>query len=237
MTDLNEQLRRGEGIFSKASAYREWAIYETKIMLVRYQFMAAVEHYLTDKRKPPSPWGVIYRYLTLMVKALWRHKEVAPIGMDRDLCEAAQTLELDQLRVRQGSSRLMTVAAQFTNLDWLEEAEREAGSMAGKAVEGKSADDTKPTPRKCLVCGKSTCGLYTEPSWACTSDIVVPCFKCKKRHVSGGPRAWRCNSAKAAMDILSAGDWRVASRVSYSKFIAGDTAVAAGQVAAVKAAC
>ena len=72
MTDLNEQLRRGEGIFSKASAYRDWAIYETKIMLVRYQFMAAVEHYLTDVRKPATPWGVIYRYLTIMVKALWR---------------------------------------------------------------------------------------------------------------------------------------------------------------------
>ena len=235
MTDLNEQLRRGEGIFSKASAYRDWAVYETKIMLVRYQFMAAVEHYLTDVRKPATPWGVIYRYQCILVKALWRHKAVAHIGMDRDLGELALTLDLDQLRVRQGSPVLLTVASQFINLDWLEEAEREAGAVASKSA-AKPTDD-KPTPRKCLVCGKSTCGLYVEPGWACTSEIVVPCFKCKKRHVLGGPRAWRCASAKAAIEILSAADWRVASRVSYSKFIAGETAVAAGQVAAVKAAC
>jgi hypothetical protein len=239
VTDLADCVRRGEGIYSKASLYRAWAVYEVKVILVRYQYLAAVEHYLTDVRAPATPWEVIYRYLCVLVLSLWRHKRVGHIGIDRDLGELAHVAELDQLRVQQGAPALLTVAAQSINLAWLQQAQREAdeaGFGKAKGDGGASGGDGKPEPRKCKVCGRQSCGLYAEPAWACTADITVQCFKCKLKHVIGGPRGWRCGGAKAAIATLTAAEWRTASRTTWTKFMAGSTSVSAAQVEAVRAA-
>jgi hypothetical protein len=243
VTDLSDIVRRGEGIYSKSSAYRAWAVFEVKVMLVRYQYLAAVEHYLTDVRTPPTSWGVIYRYLCVLVLALWRHKPIGHLGVDRDLGELALAADLDQLRVQQGAPALLTLASQSINLAWLQQAQRESDeAQFGKPKSGEpagggaSGGDGKPEPRKCRVCGKQSCGLYVEPAWACTADIVMPCYKCKLKHVVGGPRGWKCGGAKAAINTLTPAELRVAFRTTWTKFMAGGTSVSAAQVDAVRVA-
>ena len=230
MTDLLRQLAAGEGVLSKGSAHQGWAVFERKLALVRYQFLAETDYYLSDATRPALPHGVVWRYMVLMVTNLWLRKDITTVGLDRDLVDVALRSSLDELRIRLGSSELSVLASQSVNSEWLKDAFQMFTDSGGKAARAAVDDEggggrALPQPKRCVCCGKApgACGGYTEPGWACTADVKVPCVRCKLAHLVSGPRGWRCKGANAAHSVLSAGDFSKALKTSWTRFMAGDT--------------
>ena len=62
---------------------------ERKLALVRYQFLAETDYYLSDATRPALPHGVVWRYMVLMVTNLWLRKDITTVGLDRDLVDVA----------------------------------------------------------------------------------------------------------------------------------------------------
>ena len=59
MTDLWSSLVSKDGPHARSSTGRTYAEFETRVILGRYQYLQAVERYLTDVRQPPVEYGAV----------------------------------------------------------------------------------------------------------------------------------------------------------------------------------
>ena len=102
----------------------------------RYQFIGAIDYFLTDVRQPAVPHGVVCRYNCLMVEYLWSKKGITQMGVDRDLVVLALRLTVDELRIRLGSQEIAQLASQSINSEWLRDAQSMFDRSEGRGLRG-----------------------------------------------------------------------------------------------------
>jgi len=257
MTDLCESLTNHKPPHVKGAAFAEM---ETRVILARYKFLAAVDYYLTSVRRPAVDYGTVWRYMCLMVTDQWHSHDIDLVSFNRDIVQYAVGASLTELGVRSPSLSLKAAVGGSINSDFLAEAallsaayQRKknpgggggggsdggngGGGQAPGGGAGRGADGGgKVAPPNCVLCGGlgSRCGGYFSPDFKCTSD-AIGCRKCGCAHAERGPRGWACIKAKAAAGVLTAPELKLAFKTGLKAFLAGSTAVPADQVAKFKA--
>ena len=239
ITDLFSSLVGRSGPHVAGSAGVVYAEAETKLMITRYKFLQATEHYLTSGREPTVAWGVVWRYMCHLVGHMWLNKEIESVSFDADLVRYALTAPIGELAVRSAPGALRTVAAVSVNVDWLRDAEALHSASLGKGLGGGGGSGNgggngggDGAPKRCVCCGNlvSACGGYFGPKFACTNECTIACRKCGVKHMESGARGWRCGGAKKADQLLGAADCKAAFLVSFTRFKAGETKVAKAKV-------
>ena len=255
MLDLHSSLASRTAPHVKGSAGSAFAEFETRIILGRYKFIHAVEHYLTCVRQPAMPHGVVWRYLCHLVGHLWLNREVSVVGFGRDLVTYSLSAPLSELAVRAGNETLCLIAAQSIETDWLYDAQslyasslgppaKGAGGGSGGGVGMLALSPAPPTPAgdggaadsggaRCSCCGglAAKCGGYSKPAYSCQKNVQLPCKSCGCKHMDRGPRLWKCAPAQHAVAGLTAAEQGNAFRVSSADFALGRSTVSAGSVA------
>jgi len=245
MTDLYTDLSEGRGPHASSYAGRTYAMYETRVMLVRYQYLQAVETYLLTKRKPQLDYDVVWHYLCLIVMNLWHNTpEILRMGeLDTALAMYALAVPRPHLAVRVAPLPLTKLASVTIVSDWLREAQMLADDrVVGKTGGGSGGDGGgggrdrdggggggEDTKARCDCCGGmvTSCGGYRQPRFLCQNSVarVCPAAGCKAKHMSKGHRAWTCKAAKEVFDKLKEEDQREAFKVNAKLFLKGMSGV------------
>ena len=84
MTDLWNSLASEDGPHARSSEGWAYAEFETRVILGRYQYLQAVEHYLMDVRQPPVEHGAVWRYLCLVVSNTWLRRDIHSVSFGRE---------------------------------------------------------------------------------------------------------------------------------------------------------
>ena len=251
--ELSGSLINRTGPHVKGSLGAAFAEFETRVILARYQFLHAIEHYLMDVRDPPTAYGAVWRYLCLVVSNMWLDQEISLVGFDKDIVLYGVSTAVTELTVRTSNANLARVASSSLSLDWLSDAvQLHVASLGGpssgkaKGIGSNSGDSSASsggagtgdgTPARCSVCGgpSNSCGGYFKPDFKCTKNVAVACKQCALKHMDRGTRSWTCAQAKKANGAgLTPGELNNAFRVSFSDAMAGKSKLTAAQIAAIQ---
>ncbi len=227
MSELSEDWARGEGAHEGGRAGRDFIEQETRVILARHQFLAAVDAHLSDELSPCLAWGAVWRYMAFLVGACWESRPLSEMGFNRDLLEYAMGARRDQLTVRQPPPQLLELAATSINGQWLEKAvAMDAGPgqrEKGDGLNGATGGGDAKKPDRCSICHSqiSECGGYAPPAWACTRDHVRGCTTkgCGLKHIHRGPRAWTCKQAAALAQAATGAERAEAFRMGFDDYV------------------
>jgi hypothetical protein len=241
VSDLWTQLVEKTGPHVKGSVGAAYAVFETRVILARYKFVHAVEHWLTDVRRPGLAWGAVWRYLCALAQTMWLSQEIESIGSDRDLIDYAIRAPIAELGIRTAPQALQRLASSSIVHEWLSEAVTlhtaytgEADSTETAGAGARAGADKAPTTCICCLKPAATCGGYWGPEYTCDAECVKPCSRCGVTHLTKGHRGWRCGGAKLAKQHLSAAELKQAFATSYTAFVRGGTGVSAAKIALIK---
>ena len=147
MTDLLTSLTVEPERRAQLSAALAYAEFETRVLLGRYQYLQAVEHYLMDVRHPSMEYGAVWRYLCLVVDHLWLgSSSIGEVGIDREIALYAVGASLQELGYRMAPERLGILASASTVVDWLLEAQElhDAHVASQASLEQAALDSAEP---------------------------------------------------------------------------------------------
>jgi hypothetical protein len=238
--DLWSSLTEETGPHARGSAIVAYAVFETKVILARYKVLAGVEHYLMSVRSPPLPYGIVWRYLCILVSNLWLNKEINLVAFDRDVVNYALSAPINDLAIRSAPEALMMLVSTSIDQDWLREATMlHEAEVAKKGGGGRDiggghggGGDAGTGLKKCVACGKveTGCGGYKSPDFKCKNPVSKACKYCGNLHLDRGDRGWKCRHARTAAKLLSASEKQAAFAVGFSAFRNGNSSIPAAAV-------
>ena len=124
-----------------------FAEFETRVIIVRNQYLQALEHYLMDVREPAIPFGAIWRYLCLVVANMWMDQDIGVVSVYCDIVAVALSAPMTDLCSRNAGVALARVAASSIEVDWLADAvQLHEASSVGSVGKGKNLGPPSPNP-------------------------------------------------------------------------------------------
>ena len=121
MSDLGESLANHTGPHVKGAAFAEL---ETRVILARYQYLAAIDYYLTTVRRPAVEYGAVWRYQCLLVADQWHAHDINLVAFNRDIVQYAMSADLSTLGVRSAPPAVKAMVGVSVVAHWLATAER-----------------------------------------------------------------------------------------------------------------
>ena len=121
MSDLVESLANHTGPHVKGAAFAEL---ETRVILARYQYLAAIDYYLTNVRRPAVEYGAVWRYQCLLVADQWHAHDINLVAFNRDIVQYAMSADLSTLGIRSAPPAVKAMVGTSVVAHWLATAER-----------------------------------------------------------------------------------------------------------------
>lgn len=182
--ELDAHSKSMQGVFDPASPGYEWAQRVITVCKSRIVYLLSMDDYLTLYKVKPVDWAIAWR-LKLRTVQQFRSVPFTNVGLDGDLLRYADTLGGAITIEQRGTPHMRQLVSQYFRSSMLDEIYE---SMALHLA----AITPTPTPRAgapgsvpsgggeapCILCGSTTCGGYTKPTYACKSKIRIPCVKC-----------------------------------------------------------